>query len=163
MTADQATAVARAVGQQLQHDWMTTVKVIEAIPEVNKLWKPDEKSRSGWDLAVHLAESDIWFLDSILHQHFGASAKSGATTIAELAAWFKSEMPAKLEHVLAMPGAALAAEVEFFGTKSPNAQCLVMCAVHSAHHRGQLAAYLRPMGGKVPGIYGPSADEPYQM
>ena len=28
------------------------------------------------------------------------------------------------------------------------------------HHRGQLSAYLRPMGGKVPSIYGPSADEP---
>ena len=27
------------------------------------------------------------------------------------------------------------------------------------HHRGQLSAYLRPMGGKVPSIYGPSADE----
>jgi uncharacterized damage-inducible protein DinB len=26
------------------------------------------------------------------------------------------------------------------------------------HHRGQLMAYLRPMGGKVPAIYGPSAD-----
>jgi uncharacterized damage-inducible protein DinB len=28
------------------------------------------------------------------------------------------------------------------------------------HHRGQLSAYLRPMGGKVPSIYGPSADDP---
>lgn len=27
------------------------------------------------------------------------------------------------------------------------------------HHRGQLTAYLRPMGGKVPSIYGPSADD----
>ena len=27
------------------------------------------------------------------------------------------------------------------------------------HHRGQLSAYLRPMGGKVPSIYGPSADD----
>jgi uncharacterized damage-inducible protein DinB len=26
------------------------------------------------------------------------------------------------------------------------------------HHRGQLSAYLRPMGGTVPAIYGPSAD-----
>lgn len=26
------------------------------------------------------------------------------------------------------------------------------------HHRGQLSTYLRPMGGKVPSIYGPSAD-----
>ena len=28
------------------------------------------------------------------------------------------------------------------------------------HHRGQLSTYLRPMGGKVPSIYGPSADDP---
>jgi len=27
------------------------------------------------------------------------------------------------------------------------------------HHRGQLSAYLRPMGVKVPAIYGPSADD----
>lgn len=27
------------------------------------------------------------------------------------------------------------------------------------HHRGQLTTYIRPMGGKVPAIYGPSADE----
>jgi uncharacterized damage-inducible protein DinB len=27
------------------------------------------------------------------------------------------------------------------------------------HHRGQLSAYCRPMGGKVPAIYGPSADD----
>jgi len=27
------------------------------------------------------------------------------------------------------------------------------------HHRGQLSAYLRPMGAKVPSIYGPSADD----
>ena len=30
------------------------------------------------------------------------------------------------------------------------------------HHRGQLSTYLRPMGGKVPAIYGPSADDPGQ-
>jgi len=28
------------------------------------------------------------------------------------------------------------------------------------HHRGQLSVYLRPMGGRVPSIYGPSADDP---
>ncbi len=31
------------------------------------------------------------------------------------------------------------------------------------HHRGQFAAYLRAMGGKVPSIYGPSADDPGPM
>ena len=28
------------------------------------------------------------------------------------------------------------------------------------HHRGQLSVYIRPMGGKVPSIYGPSGDNP---
>ena len=30
---------------------------------------------------------------------------------------------------------------------------------HMIHHRGQLSVYLRLVGGKVPGVYGPSADE----
>ena len=30
----------------------------------------------------------------------------------------------------------------------------------AVHHRGQLSSYLRPMGAKVPSIYGPSGDEP---
>jgi uncharacterized damage-inducible protein DinB len=29
----------------------------------------------------------------------------------------------------------------------------------AVHHRGQLSSYLRPMGAKVPSIYGPSADD----
>jgi len=29
------------------------------------------------------------------------------------------------------------------------------------HHRGQLSVYLRMAGGKVPSIYGPTADEPW--
>jgi uncharacterized damage-inducible protein DinB len=28
----------------------------------------------------------------------------------------------------------------------------------AVHHRGQLTTYIRPMGGKVPSVYGPSAD-----
>ena len=30
------------------------------------------------------------------------------------------------------------------------------------HHRGQFSVYLRMAGGKVPAIYGPSKDEPWQ-
>jgi uncharacterized damage-inducible protein DinB len=29
---------------------------------------------------------------------------------------------------------------------------------HEIHHRGQLSTYLRPMGGRVPAIYGESYD-----
>jgi uncharacterized damage-inducible protein DinB len=30
----------------------------------------------------------------------------------------------------------------------------------AVHHRGQLSSYLRPMGARVPSIYGPSGDDP---
>lgn len=163
MTADQAKAVAEALGQQLQQEWMTTVRVIEAIPEGNKSWKPEAKSRSAWELAVHLAESDVWFLESVRQQKFGQPRSSGASTIADLAAWYKEHMPAALEQVMAMEGAHLSPIVDFYGMKLPNAHYLVFAAVHGAHHRGQLAAYLRPMGGRVPSIYGGSADEPYKV
>ena len=41
-------------------------------------------------------------------------------------------------------------------------ECRLYNPVARAHHRGQLAAYLRAMGSAVPAIYGGSADEPFQ-
>ena len=43
---------------------------------------------------------------------------------------------------------------------APRVTFLSLNLRHLVHHRGQLSAYLRPMGGKVPSIYGGSADEP---
>ena len=163
MTEDQAMAVAGSLGLQLQQEYATTARVIRAIPDANKHWKPEEKSRTAWELAVHLAEADVWFLESVIQRAFGAPSPSGAANLADLVAWYSAQMPAKLEQIRAMDGAALAQIVDFYGLKMPNAQYLVFCAVHGAHHRGQLAAYLRPMGGKVPSIYGSSADEAFTM
>ena len=61
MTPQEARAAANVIGTQLQHEWMTRARVIAAIPEANKDWKPEPKSRSAWDLAVHLAGADVWF------------------------------------------------------------------------------------------------------
>ena len=36
---------------------------------------------------------------------------------------------------------------------------LWMLLFDAIHHRGQLSAYIRPRGGRVPGVYGRSADE----
>jgi uncharacterized damage-inducible protein DinB len=43
-------------------------------------------------------------------------------------------------------------------SEQPIGQFLWFIFVDAIHHRGQLSAYLRPMGGNVPAIYGPSAD-----
>jgi len=43
-------------------------------------------------------------------------------------------------------------------SEQPVGQFLWFILFDAIHHRGQLSAYLRPMGGQVPSIYGPSAD-----
>lgn len=158
MNAEQAKTVTEVMGQQLQNEWMTTYKVITAIPEAGKNYKPDPKSRTAWEIAVHMASADVWFLESIVNKQFGQLNTPPATTVAELGDWYKHQFPKQLEHVLALGGPHLAEIVEFFGMKMPAAQYTVWCCTHMAHHRGQLAAYLRAAGGKVPAIYGGSAD-----
>ena len=64
-----------------------------------------------------------------------------------------------LNRVRAMSGEELAKIIDLLGMiQVPGVNLLSMTIKHSVHHRGQLSAYLRAMGGKVPGIYGPSAD-----
>ena len=46
--------------------------------------------------------------------------------------------------------------------EAPLGEMLLGFLFDAIHHRGQLSTYLRPMGAKVPSIYGPSADDPGQ-
>lgn len=168
MTAQEARAAANVIGTQLQHEWMTTAKVIGAIPEANKDWRPEPKSRSAWELAVHLAGADIWFLQSVLNGRFerdpegDAKLRAQAPTPAALAEWYRHAFPKVLEQVLAMPDHRFAEVIDFYGMKNPAIVYMNFALVHGVHHRGQLSGYLRPMGGKVPSIYGGSADETWQ-
>ncbi|MEZ4457981.1 MAG: DinB family protein [Gemmatimonadales bacterium] len=59
-----------------------------------------------------------------------------------------------------MAGKDLAKTIDFFGFMQGLVGFMGMGNNHGIHHRGQLAAYLRAMGSKVPTIYGGSADEP---
>ena len=59
------------------------------------------------------------------------------------------------DRVRALSAAQLLTPIEFFGVFNlPAAFYLGFLNNHSIHHRGELATYLRPMGSKVPSIYG---------
>ncbi|HYL98748.1 MAG TPA: DinB family protein [Blastocatellia bacterium] len=44
--------------------------------------------------------------------------------------------------------------------KIPLSQAMWFEMLDHIHHRGQFSVYLRMAGGKVPSIYGPTADVP---
>ena len=162
MNADQAKAVAEVIGQGLQGEWMHTYKAINAVPDDKKDFKPETNSRSAWDLAQHIAMCDVGFLHAVAANNFSVfPAKTTAKSIPELADWYKHEMPKALEKVLALDGNHLSQIVEAFGMKLPSATYLMFCNNHMIHHRGQLTTYLRPMGAKVPAMYGESFDEKF--
>ena len=79
-------------------------------------------------------------------------------------AWYDENFKRGVARVAAMTAEQLMTPVSFFGVFNfPVVFYLGFLNNHSIHHRGELATYLRPMGSKVPSIYGGSYDEPFQM
>lgn len=166
MTPEQGTFLAQQITQLMAREVPVTVKVLAAVTDEGRDYRPDARSRTAWDLASHIAQADVWFLDCIQAGAFSSDAAhakavlDGFTTVADIVAYYEKEVPARLEAIAALPGEALVQSVGFFGMfEMPRVSYLGMANNHGIHHRGQLAAYLRALGSKVPALYGESADE----
>ncbi|MEO7192230.1 MAG: DinB family protein [Vicinamibacterales bacterium] len=167
MTPEHAKIVAEQFLALMEREFDATCKVLAAVKDENRDYKPDEKSRSAWDLATHMATADVWFLDSISRGKFewdpdGAARQTAMfKSVSDVVTFYKKELRARIQSLHAASGDELARSVDFFGRlQLPAAAMLGFANNHSIHHRGQLAAYLRGLGSKVPAIYGASADEP---
>lgn len=164
MNSQQARTIAEFLLANFEREIPTTVAVIEAAPADQLKYSPDAKSKNGLALIRHIVIADAWFLNSIADGKFvgGTNDQSdacGIMTPADGGAKYKATVPAAIGRIRALPDEKLAEEIDFFGMmKVPAAALIALALKHSVHHRGQLSTYLRPMGGKVPGIYGPSGD-----
>jgi|SRR5580704_3551614 uncharacterized damage-inducible protein DinB len=140
-----------------------TKKVIAAIPDAKSDYKHDPNGRTAKELAWHIANSDIQFLDGIADLKFNMSTpETKPQTSAEVVAWYDANVKRGAQRVAAMTAEQLLTPVNFFGVFNlPSVFYLGFLNNHSIHHRGELATYLRPMGSKVPSIYGGSYDEPF--
>ena len=137
----------------------TTRNVIARIPDGSD-YRPDPKSRTAREIAWQIVCEEKMLLDAL---------ESGKMT------WEPPQMPATMKEVLAtyekqsagmearfgsLPAQRWDGTLEFFGQERPAAPLAWSFLFDIVHHRGQITTYLRPMGSKVPQIYGPSADEP---
>ena len=165
MNAEGAKVAADVLINGWNGELAATSQVIAAVKDDNRDYKPDPKSRSAWELATHIATADIWFIDCIINGAFvwdqekAKAAEGSFTKIADVVAFYRKTFPERLKALRALPAEKFTEVIDFFGMmKMPRANFVAMANNHSIHHRGQLAAYLRAHGAKVPNIYGPSAD-----
>lgn len=167
MNAEQAKSMLEYLTRLWEGEFPVTLKVIEAVPDAKRDYKPDPKSRTAWELATHLATADIWFIDSVIQGSFNFDPEKAKEVegqfknVADVASFYKETFPKKLQQLRSVSPEKLTQVVDFFGFfQWPNVEYVGFANNHSIHHRGQLAAYLRAMGSKVPAIYGGSADYP---
>jgi hypothetical protein len=141
------------------------VRVLKAVPPGQLAYKPHPRSTSAGDL--------VWLLASELRDacelvdrgdvHF-QQVPPPATLDESVAAYERNA--AELEkRVVRLDDAAWGKNARFIvddnvAWETTLGDMLWGFLFDAIHHRGQLSAYLRPMGAKVPSIYGPSADDP---
>ncbi|MDL1893865.1 hypothetical protein FBQ87_13410 [Sphingobacteriales bacterium CHB3] len=153
--------------QTWEREFQTTLKVLKAYPADKLDLKPAEKSKSARDLLFVFAAEQHFFsqiLDGALD--FTSSAPKPPATLDEIVSATEKGNAALVAKIKAMPDASFDEKVVF--PVAPKTMQPVrkmdlswMMLMDSIHHRGQLSVYIRLAGGKVPSIYGPTADEPW--
>ena len=161
MTVEQAVWMRDFYLRPLKLESETTRKVLASVPEAASEYRPDAASRTALDLLRHIAATDNRFVETVVNGEFSTQniIPDGLKTPDEVAAWYSERHAANRDALAAVDGPALVKPVDFRGLFTwPAVMFLQLGLHHTIHHRGQLSAYLRAMGAKVPSIYGESYD-----
>jgi uncharacterized damage-inducible protein DinB len=141
-------------------------RALRAVPEAGMAYRPHQKSRSTAELLAVFADEAGMF-GTLLEKGdldmsgFSPGAYARVEDVAEaLRRGFERARAAAsslTEEAWDAPARLMVGEkVEWETTRGKMAWGLLLDLIH---HRGQLSVYLRPMGARVPAIYGPSGDE----
>lgn len=137
--------------------------VLRALPAARMDYKPHERSPSAqqlvWTLTTELGACNALIDTGGID--WDPAAK--APTMNEMIALFDRHHAGLEERVRKIDDAGWTRMGQFRSggkvmMESPVGEFLWFLLFDAIHHRGQLSAYIRPMGGRVPSIYGPSAD-----
>lgn len=157
---------------EFMHEAENTRKLLQAIPDSALDYKPSEKSWTTGQLASHIAEVYNWY-DPTLHLDvFEMSTykydKGDITKAANIVAKFEKNV--KLAQAALESAQDDQMMTEWRMTMNgqdifpPMKRIQVVRGFlynHLYHHRGEMIVYLRSTGNKVPGLYGPTADDKF--
>ena len=148
----------------------TTLKVLRAYPDDKLDLKPAEMSKTAQQLAW-LFVAEMGMLKTAVTTGFDWSKPLGGGpkppgTMAEIVAALDAGHKELARVLRETPEDQLPKTVRFFVAPKtmgdiPTFDFLWFLLHDHIHHRGQFSIYLRMAGGKVPSIYGPTADEPW--
>lgn len=161
MQPEQALFMLQSILPSLKNEMGITQKVLEAVPADKGDFRPDPVGKSAFELAWHIAGAETLFLQAVAagEFNFGSPRPDSIKTPKDVADWYKAQSEKNLQQLQGLSGDQLVKVVDFRGMfQLPAVNFVTFSLFHVIHHRGQLSMYLRPMGGKVPAIYGESYD-----
>jgi uncharacterized damage-inducible protein DinB len=162
MNPEQALFLFNFYAPTLKREHATTKQVIEAIPADKGDYRPEPIAKSALELAWHIAAAEERFLGGIAAGGFDFTPNhrpESITSSAGIALWYAESFNKNMNLLSRLSGEQLAKILDFRGLMQlPAVAYITFTLHHSVHHRGQLSTYLRPMGGKIPSIYGESYD-----
>lgn len=144
-----------------------TLKVLRAFPTQKGDFRPHPRSQSARRLMWAFV-TELEVIDAAIHGtlKMPPDLPPEPATMADVISAYERRSSQVEQVVAGTPESKLHSTVPFFTGPGqiaavPILQIMWLMLMDSVHHRGQLSVYLRIAGGKVPSIYGPSADEPW--
>jgi len=137
----------------------TTRKVLSRIPEGSD-YKPDPASRTAREIAWQIVCEEKMIIDALENGKAEWAPPPIPPTMKEVVDTYEKQSDQIRERWSSLPTERWNGKLDFFGGERPASPMAWSFLFDIVHHRGQITTYLRPMGSKVPQIYGPSGDEP---
>jgi hypothetical protein len=140
------------------------IRVLKAVPSDQAAYRPHPRCTSAGDLVWLLAAELKDACDLVDHRQVSFVVRP-APSIAESVAAYERNADDLEKRVATLDDAKWDRKARFLMDgklvwETSLGDMLFGFLFDAIHHRGQLSSYLRPMGAKVPSIYGPSADDP---
>lgn len=141
------------------------LRVLKAVPADKTTYKPHERSACAGDLVWLIASEWDDARELIDKGKVDYVLRPAPPRVADSVAAFEKNADAIEQRLAQVNDAAWEKKTQFLmdgkvAWEAPLGDMLFGFLFDAIHHRGQLSTYLRPMGAKVPSIYGPSADDP---